>query len=46
MLDALRVTVLAEDSVPYESPLLAQHGVSFWLEAEHNGNVQRVLVDV
>ena len=46
MLDALRVTVLAEDSVPYESPLLAQHGVSFWLEAEHNGNVKRVLVDV
>ena len=46
MLDALRVTVLAEDSVPYESPLLGQHGVSFWLEAEHNGNVQRVLVDV
>jgi len=46
MLDALRVTVLAEDSVPYESPLLGQHGVSFWLEAELNGNVKRILVDV
>ncbi len=46
MLDALKITVLAEDSVPYESPLLGQHGVSFWLEAEANGDLKRVLVDV
>ncbi|MDD2454553.1 MAG: MBL fold metallo-hydrolase [Synergistaceae bacterium] len=46
MLDSLKVTVLAEDSVPYESPLLGQHGVSFWLEAERNGHVRRILVDV
>lgn len=46
MLDSLKVTVLAEDSVPYESPLLAQHGVSFWLEAERKGHVRRILVDV
>lgn len=46
MLDKLTVTVLAEDSVPYESPLLGQHGVSFWLEAERNGITKRVLVDV
>jgi len=46
MLDSLKVTVLAEDSVPYESPLLGQHGVSFWLEAERKGHVRRILVDV
>ena len=46
MLDSLKVTVLAEDSVPYESPLLGQHGVSFWLEAERHGHVRRILVDV
>jgi 7,8-dihydropterin-6-yl-methyl-4-(beta-D-ribofuranosyl)aminobenzene 5'-phosphate synthase len=46
LLDKLTVTVLAEDSVPYESPLLGQHGVSFWLEAERNGITKRVLVDV
>lgn len=46
MLEKLSVTVLAEDSVPYESPLLGQHGVSFWLEAEGRGTSMRVLVDV
>jgi len=46
MLDSLKVTVLAEDSVPYESPLLGQHGVSFWLEAERKGHVRKILVDV
>ena len=46
MLDSLKVTVLAEDTVPYESPLLGQHGVSFWLEAERKGHVRRILVDV
>lgn len=46
MLDRLTVTVLAEDSVPYESPLLGQHGVSYWLEAEREGVTRHILVDV
>ncbi len=46
MLDKLTVTVLAEDSVPYESPLLGQHGVSYWLEAERRGSTKKILVDV
>ncbi len=46
MLDSLKITVLAEDGVPYESPLLGQHGVSFWLEAERKGQIRRILVDV
>ena len=32
VLDNLRITVLAEDSVLYESPYLGQHGVSLLLE--------------
>jgi len=31
-LDSLNITILAEDSVLYESPYLGQHGVSFLLE--------------
>jgi 7,8-dihydropterin-6-yl-methyl-4-(beta-D-ribofuranosyl)aminobenzene 5'-phosphate synthase len=46
LLDKLTVTVLAEDSVPYESPLLGQHGMSCWLEAEREGITRRILVDV
>ena len=46
MLERLTVTLLAEDSVPYESPLLGQHGISFWLEAERKGEVFHLLVDV
>jgi len=46
VLDKLTVTVLAEDSVPYESPLLGQHGVSYWLEAERDEVAMRILVDV
>ena len=46
MLKSLKVTVLAEDSVPYESPLLGQHGVSFWIEAEEEGQISNILVDV
>ena len=36
-LDKLEVTVLAEDSVLYESPFWGQHGVSFLLEAYKDG---------
>ena len=45
-LDNLKITVLAEDSVLYESPYLGQHGLSFLLEATEGGNTGRVLVDV
>jgi len=45
-LDNLRITVLAEDSVLYESPYLGQHGVSFLVEGVSRGNIKRILVDV
>ncbi len=45
-LDHLTVTIVAEDSVGYETPYLGQHGISFYVEARH-GTVQRnILVDV
>jgi len=46
VLDSLRITVLAEDSVLYESPYLGQHGVSFLLEGVSGGDTKRILVDV
>ena len=46
VLDNLRITVLAEDSVLYESPYLGQHGVSFLLEGVSGQNTKRILVDV
>lgn len=46
MLQELIMTVLAEDSVPYESPLLGQHGLSLWVEALGPGGRRRILVDV
>ena len=46
LLSSLKVTVLAEDSVQYESPLLGQHGISFLLEAKNQDLCKRVLVDV
>lgn len=46
MLDKLTVTVLAENNVPHKSPLLGQHGVSFWLEATNGTDEKRILVDV
>ena len=45
-LDRLKVTVIAEDSVLYESPYLGQHGVSFLLTSERGGVTKRILVDV
>jgi 7,8-dihydropterin-6-yl-methyl-4-(beta-D-ribofuranosyl)aminobenzene 5'-phosphate synthase len=45
-LDSLKITVLAEDSCRYETPYLAQHGISLLLEAT-GGNVSKhILVDV
>jgi len=45
-LSKLRLTVIAEDSVAYESPYLGQHGVSFLITAERDGIKKNVLVDV
>lgn len=52
MLESLTVTILAEDTVGYETPFLGQHGVSFLLEAISGNPLaagtidRRVLVDV
>jgi len=45
-LSSLTISVLAEDSVAYESPYLGQHGVSFLLTAQREGIERNVLVDV
>ena len=45
-LDRLEITVLAEDSVLYESPFLGQHGISILLDAEKEGVRKKILVDV
>jgi len=45
-LDRLRIVVVAEDSVQYDSSFLGQHGVSFFLTAERGGITRHVLVDV
>jgi 7,8-dihydropterin-6-yl-methyl-4-(beta-D-ribofuranosyl)aminobenzene 5'-phosphate synthase len=45
-LDSLKITVLAEDSVLYESPYLGQHGVSFLLEGASGKERKNILVDV
>jgi 7,8-dihydropterin-6-yl-methyl-4-(beta-D-ribofuranosyl)aminobenzene 5'-phosphate synthase len=45
-LDSLSVTVLAEDSVQYESPLWGQHGISLLLEAVKNSIKKKILLDV
>ena len=45
-LDSLKITVLAEDSVLYESPYLGQHGISLLLEGVRGEDAKRILVDV
>jgi 7,8-dihydropterin-6-yl-methyl-4-(beta-D-ribofuranosyl)aminobenzene 5'-phosphate synthase len=45
-LDGLRITVLAEDSVLYESPYLGQHGISLLLEGRSGTTIRNILVDV
>jgi len=45
-LDRLKITVISEDSVGYESPLLGQHGISFLVSAERNGTIKNILADV
>ncbi|WP_301281848.1 MBL fold metallo-hydrolase [Thermococcus aggregans] len=44
--DKLRIYVLAEDYAGYNSPFLAQHGISFLIEVKFNGNTRRILFDV
>lgn len=45
-LKRLKITVIAEDSVGYDSPYLGQHGISFLLTAERDGVIKNILVDV
>ncbi|MBN2395222.1 MAG: MBL fold metallo-hydrolase [Candidatus Atribacteria bacterium] len=45
-LDKLAITIVAEDSVLYESPYWGQHGVSFFLEAYKNNKKINILVDI
>jgi len=45
-LDSLKITVLADDCVLYESPYLGQHGSSFLLEGASGRNTKKILVDV
>jgi len=45
-LKRLKITVIAEDSVGYDSPYLGQHGISFLLTAERDDVEKNILVDV
>ena len=45
-LERLRIDVVAEDSVEYDTPYLGQHGISLLLTAERGGERRRILVDV
>ena len=45
-LKRLKITVIAEDSVGYDTPYLGQHGISFLLTAERDGVIKNTLVDV
>lgn len=45
-LERLKITVIAEDSVGYDTPYLGQHGISLLLTAEREGIVKNILVDV
>lgn len=45
-LKRLKITVIAEDSVGYNTPYLGQHGISFLLTAEREGVARNILVDV
>ncbi len=45
-LDRMSITILAEDSVLYESPYWGQHGISFLIEAYKNSIKKNILVDV
>lgn len=44
-LDRLSVTVVAEDSVMYESPYWGQHGISLFVTAQKDGITRNILID-
>lgn len=44
-LDRLSVTVVAEDTVMYESPCWGQHGISFFVTAVKGGVTRNILID-
>ncbi|MGC8912144.1 MBL fold metallo-hydrolase [Caldisericum sp.] len=46
ILDKLKVIVLAEDSVMYESPYLGQHGISLLIEAQAGRDKKNIIIDV
>jgi 7,8-dihydropterin-6-yl-methyl-4-(beta-D-ribofuranosyl)aminobenzene 5'-phosphate synthase len=46
MLKSLKITVVAEDSVSYDSALLGQHGISLLLTANCGSGEKNILVDV
>ncbi|MEA3224071.1 MAG: MBL fold metallo-hydrolase [Thermodesulfobacteriota bacterium] len=45
-LNAIKIIIVAEDTVLYESPYLGQHGISILLIAEAGGATKKFLVDV
>jgi 7,8-dihydropterin-6-yl-methyl-4-(beta-D-ribofuranosyl)aminobenzene 5'-phosphate synthase len=45
-LDSLTVTVVAEDSVGYETPYLGQHGISLFISAVRGERETNILFDV
>jgi len=45
-LDSLSVTVVAEDSVMYESPYWGQHGIALFVKATKAGMTRNLLIDV
>lgn len=46
LLSGIKIVVLAEDSVRYESPLLGQHGISLYVEARQGELCRHILIDV
>jgi len=46
MLDTLRVRILVEDTVMYESPFWGAHGISFYITARKDDIVRNILIDV
>lgn len=45
-LDGVRITILAEDSVQYDSVLTGQHGISYFIEAYKDNHKVNILFDV
>ena len=45
-LESLIVTVVAEDTVGYETPYLGQHGISLYVRAKSSGKIFNLLIDV